>query len=204
MLKKIASIISLTGHPLLLGSLVILFQTFYSYSARQSMMDSVIIIGGITLPVIIWNSYKTYSGKYSGFDIPLRKQRRSFYSFLSCCFALVSIVLFVTGQPYRISISVFFCLLMVCCCCLINLKLKVSLHSATSFYLAFILFSYNHEIGYAMLGLAALVAIARRILRLHTASEILAGTVMGLIFGSGYMLVLHSISQALLSSVPVL
>jgi membrane-associated phospholipid phosphatase len=191
MLKKIAAIISVTGHPLLLGSLVIVFQTYYAYSARQSMMDSVIVIGGITLPVIIWNFYKTYSGKYTGFDIPLRLQRRSFYRFLSCCFALVTIILLATGQPYRVSIAVFFCLLMVSSCFLINYRLKVSLHSATSFYLAFVLFSYNREFGDAMLGLAVLVAISGKILHLHTISEILAGTAMGMVFGSGYLLVLH-------------
>jgi len=185
--------ISLTGHPLLLGSLVIVFQTYYSYSAHQSIMDSVIVIGGITLPVIIWNFYKTYSGKYTGFDIPVREQRKSFYRFLSCCFALVAIFLFATAQSYKVTISVFFCLLMVSGCFLTNFRLKVSLHSATSFYLAFILFSYNREVGCSMLGLAILVAFSRRILRLHRCSEILAGTAMGIVFGSGYLLVLYFI-----------
>jgi len=191
MIKKTARFVSLAGHPLVLGTLVILFQTTYAYTARHSVTGSVIVIGGITLPVIIWNVYKTYTGEYSGFDIPLRAQRRSFYTFLSCSFALVSALLFITRQPYPISISVGFCLLLVATCFVCNLRLKVSLHSAASFYLSFVLMYYNSRTGVFILAFAVLVALSRRILRLHTYSEIFIGTAIGITWGISFLIATH-------------
>ena len=62
---------------------------------------------------------------------------------------------------------------------LINLRLKVSMHSTIAFFLSVLLIYIQKELAFSMLLFAVLIAWSRVILGRHSVPEIAAGLVLG-------------------------
>lgn len=182
-LKYIARCISIIGHPLLTISLLVYFLAHKEMPLRQANIVSGIIIGGIALPIVLHNLWKTRKGQYTNFDVSNQQQRKGFFVFAIGLLAVVSLYFWWASQSLQLVYSMWTFLLMVVLFAVVNRKSKISLHAGVNFYIVAILFHYNWKWAVPVLVLAIFVALSRLVLGRHTRPEILWGSCIGFVFG---------------------
>ncbi|HYG39731.1 MAG TPA: phosphatase PAP2 family protein [Cytophagales bacterium] len=180
-----ASIISSLGHPLLTSAIFILFITFYLYDLQKALLLSMLIIGGLIVPVTGWNYLKTIRGDYTNFDVSERKNRNSMYLLISGLMIILIVVLFVTKQSDSLMTGMFFALGLILISFIANLFIKVSLHTSLSFFLSFATLTISVGSGIAMIIITMIIAASRLILKRHTLSEVVTGGIIGIATGGG-------------------
>ncbi|TYZ07405.1 hypothetical protein FY528_15180 [Hymenobacter lutimineralis] len=183
LLYRVSAVVSFLGHPL------VTTMVFAVLVARHHVpgSGSAWIIGSVALlvvgPISVWNLWQTRRGGYTNFDVSQRTQRHSFYPVLLVLLGAATAGLFwqQQGGAFRYGLLAVWALLLVCFA--LNFWLKVSLHAAISFFLACVVLTLYPGWGWLALVAAGLVAASRLVLRRHTASELLAGTLLGTIAG---------------------
>jgi membrane-associated phospholipid phosphatase len=180
---RIASVISIIGNPLVTISIFILFITSQLYSSLSAVWISSLVIGGVAIPVTVNNYRKVKSGEITNFDMSDREQRHTFYPRLIGLLAIVTLLLFVTQQPINFCIGGLIFLLMIVTSYAINFRLKISMHTSISVFLALTLFKLSFTGGVAMAVFALLISTSRLILKRHTPVEVISGALLGLVFG---------------------
>lgn len=183
LLHKASAVVSTVGNPLITFSVFILFITLKTMEPVAAGLLSLLVIGGVTIPISINNYVKTKRGIYTNYDVSDREQRQSFYRFLLLLLSVVTAILFLTGQPASFRFGSLVFLSMVIVSFAINYKLKVSMHTSISVYLGFALLLINLYAGVAMLLFSILIALSRLVLKRHTVAEVIAGFIMGILFG---------------------
>ncbi|RFP64741.1 hypothetical protein D0N36_12640 [Hymenobacter lapidiphilus] len=131
-----------------------------------------------------WNLRQTRRGRYSNFDVSERKQRQAFYPVLLGLLGLATAALVWQGPAGPLREGLLACWLLLWVCYGINFWLKVSLHAALSFFLAWALLHLRADWGLLAFVAAALVAASRLALQRHTVPELLVGTGIGLVAGA--------------------
>jgi membrane-associated phospholipid phosphatase len=184
LLHKASAVISTIGNPLITFSVFVLFITIKTMDGVSAALLSLLVIGGVAIPISINNYVKTKNGKYTNYDVSDREQRQGFYHFLLLLIGGVTGILYLTNQPaaFRHGSLVFF--VMVIVSYIINYRLKVSMHTSISVYLGITLLLINFNAGLAMLVFAILIGLSRLVLKRHTVAEVVAGLIVGLLFGA--------------------
>lgn len=181
---RVAKVVSVIGHPLLILPLVFSYLAFQHLPVRQATAISAVLISLVVLP-ITWRIYsKVKQGQYTNFDLSDQTQRSGLYPMLLLLSGLFVLLLFFTNQfqPFNRGAVCFF--LLLASSYIINFFLKVSLHTSISFFLACVLYSLNAPFGILMAVFSVLVAASRLVLKRHSLPEILTGLVIGLIAGA--------------------
>jgi membrane-associated phospholipid phosphatase len=181
MKKIIAKYISFIGHPLLTIPVFVTFVMFAFMDFKKAAFVSLIIIGCIFVPLILWMYIKSKNGSYTNFDVSNRNQRKSLFFFLLPLLIIAIIILYKTGQSKNIYISVFFVLVITLVSQIVNLYVKSSLHVSLNIYLSFVIMPINYQIGFILFILTGLIGWSRIILGRHTLKEVLFGAAIGLI-----------------------
>jgi len=183
MKEKIASFISVAGHPLLTIPVFVVIALFSHEEASKAFMHSSLIVIGVFLPVIIKMYLNSKNGRYTNFDVSDRAQRQSWYYLPIILLLILTIILFVTDQPRALCLSVLFALVLLTASQLINYYIKSSLHVAFHIFLSFLIIPLDTTTGLILLVFTIFIAWARLTLKRHTLKEIISGTVLGLIVG---------------------
>ncbi len=183
MKTKIAQYISAAGHPFFTYPLFLLMVLFRNFELRTAVITSVLIIGGIIVPLSIRMYRGVRKGTYADFDLSDQLQRKRWYPFATVLVFLVTALLFITRQPDVIRYNMLLGWLLLIVSQLSNYFIKTSLHTAFSVFLAFLLFSVHELIGILFLCFTPFIAWSRYHLKRHTLNEIIAGALIGLIFG---------------------
>jgi len=136
------------------------------------------------LPLALKMHLNSKNGTYTNFDVSDKMQRQSWYGFAILVLLIVTIILFVTNQPRRLSLSVLFSLILLSTSQIANYFVKSSLHVSFTIFLSFLILPMNLMLGLLFLFFAVLVAWARLTLERHTVKEIIAGTIIGLTIGT--------------------
>src|SRR3954471_3276320 len=110
MRNKLASAISVVGHPLLTLSVFSIIALFTYQEFKKALWASLLIIAGIFLPITLKMYLNFKSGAYTNFDVSNKSQRQSWYVFVILILLTVTIVLFLTDQPKTLRLSVLFSL----------------------------------------------------------------------------------------------
>ncbi|WP_148562500.1 phosphatase PAP2 family protein [Spirosoma radiotolerans] len=134
---------------------------------------------------ITWHNYsKVKRGRYADFDLSNQTQRAGFYPIVLLFSGLFTLFLISTSpyQPFNRGAVCFFLLLTGSYA--INIFLKVSLHTAVSFFLACALFGLDEYLGVLMGLFSVLIAVSRLVLKRHSLPEIIAGVLIGLVAGA--------------------
>lgn len=176
---QVAWAISALGHPLFTTGLFVLFITFHEYAPKQAFFISVLIIGGLLLPLTIRNFRKVKKGEYSNFDVSDQKQRNSLYVYMIATLTLITGILFVLEQPYAFCMGSLCTLCMVIIAFAVNFFHKTSLHTAMNLFWAFAIYELFPGVAYFFACWAALVALSRLVLQRHTLPEVLSGAFIG-------------------------
>jgi len=183
MKQKVAKYISIIGHPLITIPLFVIITTFSQSDLKKALFISFLIIGCIFVPIVLQLYRKSKNGTYTNFDVSDRKQRKSMYLFILPLLLVVTAVLYLSGQPANLCLSVFCALILIFISQLVNLYVKSSLHVSMNIYLSFLIMPINTIIGIIVLLFTGLIAWSRIVLGRHTFKEVWVGTILGLIIG---------------------
>ena len=185
MRQRIAQVISIAGHPLITLSLFSLYVAFLRLPYQNAVFLAVLLVGGIVAP-ICWHNYRQVKrGHYTNFDVSHQGQRTQFYPVLIGLLGVVTLLLFATNQPLPISQGTACVLLLLVSAYGLNYVIKVSLHTALSFFLAWVIYSINPTGGVLMGIFAIIITASRLVLGRHTLSEVIAGALLGSVSGAG-------------------
>ncbi|MEO1366997.1 MAG: hypothetical protein AAFX50_07440 [Acidobacteriota bacterium] len=136
----------------------------------------VAVCGVAPLVVFLWHQVK--QGR-SNFDISTRELRGPAYLLGLALGGLLIATSWPLGAPPVVLASMACALAMVTLAALINLKLKVSLHTAFAVWVTIGFSAIDLRATVALGVLTAAVAWSRLYLRRHTAVEVFAGLVLG-------------------------
>ncbi|MCH7414476.1 hypothetical protein MM213_13335 [Belliella sp. R4-6] len=190
MMRKlnIAKTISIIGHPLMIGTMYVIFISFHDLEKETAMIISASILSIVTFPIIIHNWIKTRNGSYSNFDVSNQQQRRSFYPFSILLFLICLIFFYILKFPDVVILTTLSFLMMLISMSLVNLKVKASLHLAIAMFISAKLFGVAIYLGVFFLIFSVLIAWSRKYLGRHSLQELTIGSMNGLLFGilSGY------------------
>jgi hypothetical protein len=183
MKEKTARILTIVGHPLVLGTLYVIFLALVNLPSDRAWLLSFLVIGLVTIPIVIHNLRKLRKGTYSNFDVSDQNQRKGFYPFAILLFLILLGVIYFMDFPKTVlyNIANFFVMLLVMA--LFNFKIKASLHAAISFFTAMGLFSISSLMGILIMALAMGTTWSRLELKRHTRTELLIGALTGSFFG---------------------
>jgi membrane-associated phospholipid phosphatase len=152
-------------------------------SLKQAIFLSLLILGGVVLPVVIRLYTKSKNGSYTNFDVSDRHQRKSLFIFTIPLLVILTFVLFSTHQPMKVCYSVLFATVLVVTAQIVNFFLKSSLHVSLTFFLAFLALNINLWLGIFFFLLTLLIGWSRIELKRHTPKEVIAGAFLGLSVG---------------------
>jgi hypothetical protein len=185
---KIAKSISILGHPLLTIPVYVVTALFNFESIEKASWISALIIGGIFIPLIVKMYRGEKKGEYTNFDVSDQKQRQSWYKYAVPLLVVVTIIVFATGQGSVLCFGVLFSTCLLITAQLINYFIKSSLHISLNTFLFFMIFRMNIYIAILFLVFIFLIVWARLILKRHTAAELLTGILIGLFWGSMFLI----------------
>ena len=180
---QLAKLISIIGHPLLVGSLYVIFISFYDLEKSTAVIISIAILSVVTFPILIHNYIKTKRGTYSNFDVSDQKQRRGFYPFSILLFTICLILFVILHFPKVVLVTTASFLGMLISMALINFKIKASLHLAIALFIVpkFFEISIILGLGFSLFGIC--ISWSRLTLGRHSIQEISFGSIVGFIFG---------------------
>ncbi|HAH24150.1 MAG TPA: hypothetical protein DCL77_10410 [Prolixibacteraceae bacterium] len=187
MKSKIASYLSIIGHPLLNIPLFACIAFFTHEEFPKALFHSSLILLGIALPIAVNLHIKSKNGTYTNFDVSDQKQRQSWYIFAILVLLTVTIILFVTDQSRGLRLAVLFSLILLAVSQLINYLVKCSLHVSFNILLSFLISPMNLVAGLLFLVFTILIAWSRITLNRHTMKEIIAGSIIGLAIEISYL-----------------
>lgn len=181
--ETIAYWISFVGHPLFTISAFVLVYGFLFFDVKNAITSFLFILFAVIIPISVNNYWQSKKGMITNFDVSDRKQRASLYPYLLLLMAIVSGIMCKLNFPDKITLGVVYFFLMLVAITLINLRLKASLHAAGSFFICMMIFEINPVVGIAAILFSIIVSWSRIVLKMHTKSEVIAGVVLGIIFG---------------------
>jgi membrane-associated phospholipid phosphatase len=184
MKTKIAKCISIIGHPLLTIPVFVLTALFNFESVEKASGISVLIIGGIFIPLIVKMYHGERSGKYSNFDVSNKSERQSWYTYVLILLAVITLTAFITGQSRTVCLSLLFSTLLLCTSQFINRFIKSSLHISLNVFLFFMILHMNPVIAFGFAPVICLIAWARLALKRHTPKELVMGALIGFSWGA--------------------
>ncbi|CCH01737.1 hypothetical protein FAES_3730 [Fibrella aestuarina BUZ 2] len=179
--------VSVMGHPLLtlpLGALVLLVR--YETTDRAIGL-SALLIGALFIPLAVVMYRNQAKGTYTNFDVSDQAQRQRWYWLALSLLTGVSLLVFITNQPYLIRISLACATLLLGTSLLLNLLIKSSLHVSLNTYLACLLCLFDPQAGGLWLALVPLIGWSRYQLGRHTLAELMVGGMLGLSAGGLFL-----------------
>ena len=185
----IAKLISTLGHPFLTLPVFIVFLLFSIESVRQATYLSLLIIGGIFVPIGISTLLGVRKGTYTNLDVSDQGQRQKWFIATTVLLAIVTAVIWLTGQDRMLQVAVTCALMLLVIAQVVNTRIKASMHLAFHIFLSFLILHFNGVAGVAFLLFAPLLAWSRIHLKRHVWKEIVVGSILGAFFGAAFWLI---------------
>lgn len=186
--REVARWISILGHPFILIPALVAAVTVRRLPPEQAafIVGSVILVS--IVPMFLLIARRVRAGAWTNYDVSVREQRAGMYpAALAITFA-TALVLAWAQVPRPILRGVLAILLLIGCAALINLWLKISLHTAFAVFTA-LAFLPSRGLVAGVLVLALAIAWSRIELGRHTLAEVLGGALLGAAVGGGAFLV---------------
>ena len=170
-----------------LNSLVIYF---IIYSLKNSTFEESIhhflpILAITVIPISAFILWKVKKKQFTNIDVSDRHQRKSLYFFIAACILIYLAFIYVKYQ--EMDWILFFILILLITMQISNYFIKSSMHTALNVFVAALLFALDHRFGILWLGISVLVGISRIILKRHTLSEVLSGTIIASVVSFIYL-----------------
>src|SRR6478735_194890 len=105
---KLAKYISALGNPLLTFPLVVIVALFQFEEPQKAFFISLLIVGGVFIPITIKMYRGSKDGTYTNFDISDQSQRQTWYIWAIGLLSIVTIILFITDQSMLLRLNMLF------------------------------------------------------------------------------------------------
>ena len=180
---QISKFISAIGHPALLVPVTLIFVNFSIHSFEKALKLTLIGVGLGVLPILLYLLYQVKKGKFENFDVSNQKKRWSVYLLVIGMQLVITFFLyFQQFDPLYIK-GALASLVLTVSSFLINFKLKVSQHTAFSFFLATLLLSVNTTFAFGFYIFALCNGLSRLVLSRHKPLEVIVGLLVGILSG---------------------
>ncbi len=183
MRQKIAQFISILGHPFVTLPAFLLFVLFAYEGLYKAIWTSLIIIGGMFIPMAIKTYRGTKRGDYTNLDVSNQMQRQKWYKTAVLLLILVIAILYFTDQSRSMRFNTIYAFLLLVTAQIINNYVKSSMHVAYNVFLTFMILPINIGAGMLFGLFVVFIAWSRLELKRHTFKEVVFGTLIGLTFG---------------------
>lgn len=187
----IAKYISIIGHPFLTIPIFLIVILFAREDVDNAGTLALLIIGGIFIPVSIRTYIGVKRGKYTNLDVSDQIQRQQWFRLMTGLIFLITVLLWLTKQDLVICIAITVSLLLMIVSQGMNIVIKSSMHVAYHTFLSFVIFFFNQWMGILFLLFLPLLAWSRLYLKRHTKPEVFSGLVLGMFFGSLFLVWIH-------------
>lgn len=178
------------GAPAVLVTALLLMSSVSSVSGLDGLLYGLVAVLFVTGIPFLCVVLLTRRGRLSDHHISVRTQRAPVLA--GACLSLLVgiIVLQLLGAPLRLTVMIFSVLAGIFAVLAVNLVWKLSAHAAVAsfFMVAMVVLLGGAGLLSAVVPLA--VGWSRVRLGAHTTAQVLAGTVVGLLIGAGFALVL--------------
>jgi membrane-associated phospholipid phosphatase len=182
-MKMLARWLSILGHPFVMVVAMVLGAAL-RFSAPREAVRTVALVALIALvPVALLMVRQVRSGSWANVDASNRAERPALFVVgIAALLALLGTTLALRPGSFltRGTVGV---LLMLAVCAVATKWVKVSLHAAFGALAATTLLLLGSPAGWLLFAVLPLLAWSRLALRRHTASEVVAGLLVGLAFG---------------------
>lgn len=184
----IAKFISTIGHPFLTVPLFVVFLLFSVESTQKAIYLSLLIIGGIFLPIGVRTIWGVRNGKYTNLDVSDQAQRQKWFVATTILLFVVTIIIWATNQDRTLKLAVLCALLLLLTAQVVNRRIKASMHLAFHAFLGFLILYFNWMGGVLFLLFSPLLAWSRIHLKRHVWKEVVVGMVLGTVLGLAFWL----------------
>ncbi len=179
-----------TYYPTVGTSLLLCFSFLSLFPiAFKLWLLSLVAFFTIALPALGVFIYRRLHG-WSALELRKRHKRAMPYIIYICCYLCLMHILSITHMPHFLMAIIGISLLIQCICVLVNVWWKVSMHAAGSGGVIGALVAYSsifrfNPIWWLCLSIlvAGCVMTSRMVLRQHTLSQVLCGTLIGIACG---------------------
>jgi len=177
--KRIASLTSNVLNPFLIClALIILFSFISSASAPEAMKWAGISMAVSLLPVFLFIIYRMRKGKLDNFFIRVRQQRTIIYLIGFVCASISCILLTRLEAPIMLIAAFATGISTLLLFSLINLRWKISIHTAIVAASATILVLLYGWMAAASVALVPLTGWARIELEYHSLAQVVSGAIL--------------------------
>lgn len=181
---RIAWWVSVLAHPFVLVPVLVAIVASRSLPPRQAATVVAFVLAGSILPMLWMMVRRVRSGAWTDHDVSVREQRRGMYPVALALVTATILLLLLTDPSRSVLRGTVAVLALIVSASIINLWLKVSLHTAFAWFTAVCLSSMSFALGLGA-GLVALaVAWSRVELRRHTLPEVVGGVLLGATVGA--------------------
>ena len=181
--RKIAMLVSIAGHPLLLCPAFTILVIFSLYPRSTAYFISALIIGLIACPLLVNNYLGTRKGSYTNFDVSDQQQRKKFYPVVLSLLWGTNLLLYCLNAPSEVNKGTFTFVIMISLFFLLKYSVKASLHVAVAAFIAISLAKLFPHLALILVVFSFFIAASRLVLQRHTFLEVLVGGVVGSVFG---------------------
>ncbi len=190
MKTTIAKVISTIGHPFLTVPLFAVFLIFSIESAQRAIYLSLLIVGGIFLPVGLRTLWGVRKGTYTNLDVSDQVQRQKWFVATTSLLFIVTVIVWATNQEWTLRLAMACALILLVVAQLVNRRIKASMHLAFHAFLGFIILTIHVTAGVFFLLFALPLAWSRIHLGRHIWKEVVVGMALGSVLGVAFW-VLH-------------
>jgi membrane-associated phospholipid phosphatase len=181
MLIRTAKLFSILGHPLLTIPLLVGLTVFHRLG--HALWIVALLVGLVILPISVHMYRSTKKGAYTNFDVSDRRQRKSWYLIVILLVVLLLGVLYLMQAPLPVQRGSQIMAGLLLAALLANRFLKVSLHVALNVFLLFLLLPFGSTVALSFCAFIIAVSWSRIVLGRHTLAEVVAGILLGSVFG---------------------
>ena len=189
MKTTIAKPIPTVGHPFLTVPVFVIFLLLSIESPRQAAYLSLLIIGGIFVPIGIRTLWGVRKGTYTNLDVSDQGQRQKWFIATTLLLLVVTVIIWLTNQDRTLRLAVTCALVLLVTAQVVNTRVKASMHLAFHVFLGFLILHFNVIAGIVFLMFAPLLAWSRIHLKRHVWKEIIVGVILGAVLGTTFWLV---------------
>lgn len=166
-----------------------MFLLFSTENTLKAALLSVLIIGGIFVPVGLKTIRGVRKGTYTNLDVSDQAQRQKWFIVTTLLLLVVTVIIWVTEQNRTLRLGMICAFSLLLISQLVNTRVKASMHLAFHTFLSLLVLHIHAFAGILFLLFAPLLAWSRLHLRRHVLEEVLVGMVLGALFGLAFWIV---------------
>ena len=173
--------ISRLGHPFVLPLAALLVVTLRVVPTQEALGIVALSAATITLPVLLYTRRQIRRQRWSDYDVSVREDRYRLYPLILVVCGGSAVIFWLLGAPAFMLRGILGGTTLAFVAMLINLRSKLSLHTALATLCALVILALVPPLGVAASIFAALIGWSRVVLRRHTVVEVVSGGVLGAI-----------------------